>query len=121
MDQTLDIRVLLSNLGNGPWDSNVCLLKLSLSLEEGSGTNTVDYNILISDDMSYIGFASEILELDVGLVTHISSWLEFLEIELPDACSSSVRVDTGRSNSSKHASSRHTKNTRTSENSGINA
>ena len=48
------------------------------------GSNNVDDSVLVSDNVSQISLACEIVELYISLIPEIGSGLNFLEFPIPE-------------------------------------
>ena len=101
MNQSLHIWVSSSSLGNSNRDSDVSIFEILFLLVPDVRSNAIDNGVLISNNMLEFFLVCEILQLNISFVSHISSWLDFLELDVPDGRGVSVWVNAGGSNSSQ--------------------
>ena len=121
MDQPLHVGVGSSVLSDCSWHSDVGLLELRLLLMVDLGSDAVDNYILVSNDVAQLLLVGKVVELDIGFVAQIGSWLDFFEFVVPDSASASVRVDDRRTHSGQHRADRHSKDSRSTKDGGVDA
>ena len=121
MNQSLDIRVSCGYLGNSHGHADVALFELALLLAVDTVADAVDNNVLVSNHVLELLRVGEVIQLHVGLVAEIGSWLDFLELVVPDSRGATVRINNLRAYSSERRTHRHAENARGTEDRGIDS
>lgn len=111
MDKSLNMWVRSTVLGNGHWDSNVRLLEVRLSLRVMLRSNTIHNNVLLTDDVREVVLIGEISKLHICLVAEICSWLDLLELIVPESGLASIGIDTCGTNACQLRANSHAKHT----------
>jgi hypothetical protein len=83
MDKSLHIWVGSASLGDSNWHIDVGILEVFLLLVIDMRSNDVHDSVLVSDHVSEIGLACEVIQLNISLVSKISSGLNFLKLPVP--------------------------------------
>ena len=121
MNQSLDVGVGRSHLGDGHGDANVALFELALLLAVDTVADAVDNDVLVPDHMLQLFGVGKVVQLHVGFVAEIGRWLDFLELVVPDGGGATVRIDYLRANPCQGRAYRHAKYARGSEDRGVDA